>query len=214
MTTHNQNLNAVTLFVKVAAKPQSNQKAKEALLADVNGARTEAGNYKMELYKAEGKPDAFYLFERWQDQAALEEHFKQPYTTGAFDLQKADLNEPITMNYLTDLWPLAEGLKKQDHKPLTTLIVTFEVKPGNGDALVALFKEFVPLVRQEPGNVEFHFHSVKGNDNLFVLYERWETQQDLDAHNQLASTARLVQNVSQLVTAPVTDFILFTKDIS
>ena len=103
MAALNQNQDAVTLFVKVAAKPQSSQKAKEALLADVNGARTEAGNYKMELYEADGKSDTFYLFERWQDKAALEEHFKQPYTAGAFDLQKDDLTKPIAMHY-SMLW--------------------------------------------------------------------------------------------------------------
>src|ERR1041384_6317169 len=91
---------AVTLFVKVAAKTQSVAKALGALLDDVNGARTEAGNFKMELYKADGQPDTFYLFERWKSKKELEGHFAQPYTAGAFDLQKSDLTEAIQMNYL------------------------------------------------------------------------------------------------------------------
>lgn len=213
METNSKNAAAVTLFVKVTAKAESNQKAKDALLADVNGARTETGNYKMELYEAQGKPDTFYLFERWKDQSALEEHFKQPYTAGAFDLQKSDLTAPIEMNYLTDLWPL-KNLEKESHEALTTLIVPFEVKPGKGPELVALFKEFVPIVRQEQGNVEFHFYSVGGNDNLFILYERWKSQQYLDLHNQWKTTHELVKKVGPLLSGTVMESILFVKDIS
>lgn len=73
-----KNSQTVTLFVKVAAAPKSTQIAKDALLADVTGAGTEPGNYKMELYCAEGEPDNFYLFERWESRAALEAHLPNP----------------------------------------------------------------------------------------------------------------------------------------
>jgi quinol monooxygenase YgiN len=210
----NENQQPVILFVKVAAKPQSQQQAKKALLADVLGARTEDGNINMELFKAESEPESFFLFERWKSQAALEDHFKQPYTQGAFDLQKDDLTEPIAMNYLADLWPILTTRKKQIHHPLTTLIVPFETKPGYSDEFVALFKEFVPLVRQEAGNVEFHFHQVIGSDNRFVLYERWESPKDLDTHNQQSTTASLLEKISPLLIRPVADFVLVARDIS
>lgn len=204
----------VILFVKVAAKPASQQKAKEALLADVNGARTEAGNLKMELYKADDDPDNFYLFERWQSQKALDNHFKQTYTQGAFELQKADVAMPIEMNYLEELWPLPTKFQKEEHRSLTTLIVPFEIKPECSDAFIAYFKEFVPQVRKESGNVEFHFHRVIKSDTRFVLYERWESLQDLDAHNRLPSTTTLIVNIRPLLTRAVADYVLFAKDIS
>ncbi len=212
--THYEEPQPVILFVKIVAKPQNQQQVKDALMADVNGARTEAGNYKMELYNTDKEPDHFYLFERWKSQSALEDHFKQPYTQGAFNLQKGDLTAPIAMNYLVDLWPLSTGLQKQVHHPLTTLIVPFETKPGCPDVFIALFEKFVPLVRQETGNVEFHFHRVTGFENQFVLYERWETQQNLDAHNQQPSTAALLETISPLLTRPVADFVLAARDIS
>lgn len=214
MEQKNKHSDTVTLFVKVIAKPESTDKTENALLEDVHGAWTEKGNVKMELYEANEKPGEFFLFERWSHQSALESHFNQPYTQGAFDLQKSDLLAPIEMNYLTDLWPLEKDVIKQTHKPLTTLIVTFKVKKGNGPALVKLFEKFVPLVRKEKGNVEFHFHSVKGNDNLFVLYERWESQNDLNQYNQQQTTAELVNNVSQLIEGTVIESVLFLNDIS
>lgn len=204
----------VVLFVKVAAKAASQQKAKDALLADVNGARTEEGNLKMELYNAGNDPDAFYLFERWQSQSALEDHFKQPYTRGAFELQNNALTAPIEMNYLEELWPLPGGYQKQQHQPFTTLIVPFETKPGCGKTFEDCFERFVPMVRNEKGNVEFHFHRVIGSQNRFVLYERWQTQQDLDMHNRLPGTAQLIIDTMPLLTKGVVEFVLFASDIS
>ena len=72
--------NLVTLFVKVSPKLFRKQKAYAALMEDVHGARTEPGNLKMELYNAINDPDNYYLFERWTDQQALDQHFKLPHT--------------------------------------------------------------------------------------------------------------------------------------
>jgi len=190
------------------------EKAKAALLADVHGAWNENGNYKMELYQANDTAEIFYLFERWESQALLEEHFQQPYTKGAFDLQKDDLTGPIEMNYLVDILPVADSLKKQEHTALTTLIVPFETQEGKGEQLVRLFESFVPLVRQEAGNVAFHFHKVQGSETRFVLYERWLSQHHLDMHNQLPATIELVQQVQSLLKGTLQEAILFAKDIS
>jgi quinol monooxygenase YgiN len=217
MSTQDKNIEqnaAVTLFVKVAAKNGSVIKAKEALLDDVIGARTEDGNFKMELYQADGQPDTFYLIERWKGQAELEQHFAQPYTKGAFDLQNGDLDEPIEMNYLTDLWPAANDLQKETHRPLTTLIVPFVTKPGRSEEFIRLFEAFVPLVRKEPGNVDFHFLKVNGSDDRFVLYERWENQKAIEGHNRLSTTDEMVRAITPLLTKPVIDFVLFARDIS
>lgn len=214
MNNHPAIKDAVILFVKVSAKAESIQKAKEALLADVNGARTEPGNYKMELYQANDNDPTFFLIERWKNQAALEEHLKQPYTAAAFELQKTDLTAPIEMNYLADLWPTENMLQKQKHRRLTTLIVPFEIKPGKAAAFIHLFEAFVPKVRAEQGNVEFHFHRIINNDNCFVLYERWENKEDLDRHNSFITTAAFASSIEPLLTRPVADFVLSATDIS
>lgn len=203
-----------TLFVKVPVKSASIEKAKAALLADVHGAWKEHGNYKMELYQANDTREIFYLFERWQSHELLEQHFQQPYTKGAFDLQKNDLTGPIEMNYLVDISPVTDSLKKQEHEALTTLIVHFETQEGKGELLVRLFESFVPLVRKEAGNAAFHFHKVKGSETRFVLYERWLSQHHLAMHNQLPTTIQLVQQVKPLLKGTLQEAILFAKDIS
>lgn len=204
----------LTLLVKVAAKPGSSVKAKRALQEDVHGAWTEDGNYKMELYTDSKKSSDYYLYERWQNKEQLEAHFAKNYTKAAFDLAKGDLTSPIQMNYLTELWPDANQTVKETHQPYTTLIVRFQTRPGREQEIVQLFETFVPKVRNEPGNLDFHFHSVANSKNEFVLYERWKNQEALNAHNKLESTKEIVRRLENVLDGPIQKMILFVNDIS
>ena len=208
------NNSQIILFVRVPVKKESIEKAKLALQADVVGAWDEIGNTKMELYQANDINETFYIFERWDSVQSLQYHFQQPYTKAAFDLQQNDLTGSIEMNYLIDILPIEKQFNKEKHITLTTLIVPFETQGGKGEELVSLFASFVPLVRQEPGNIDFHFHKVVGSDTKFVLYERWTDKQSLEAHANLSSTITFVQQVQNLLTHSVQDAILVAADIS
>ncbi|MET0299772.1 MAG: antibiotic biosynthesis monooxygenase [Flavitalea sp.] len=204
----------VNLFVRVITKNGHEPQGKKALMDDVIGARTEAGNLKMELYQSAISSSEFYLIERWSDGSQLDEHFKQPYTQGAFDLQKEDLREPIEMNYMQEHWQPAGILNKESHQSYKTLIVPFEVKEGCGESFIKEFEKFVPIVRKEEGNIEFHFFSVIGSNNRFVLYERWESHEHLEAHNKQSTTIDFVSRITPLLTKEVSAFILHVTDIS
>lgn len=204
----------VTMLVKVSAKSSSVNQAKKALQADVQGAWNESGNYKMELYTDKNKPVNFYIYERWQSREQLQSHFEKDYTKAAFALTNGDLSAPIQMNYLTELWPDNQQKIKQPHKPYITLIVRFSVKPGKESAMIGLFEPFVPAVRREKGNIDFHFHTVEGNPTEFVLYERWENQAALDAHNTLPTTHAIVSKLKDVLQGPIQNMILYVNDIS
>ncbi len=214
ITTSAMNTDLVTLLVKVAAKPSSEAKAKKALQQDVQGAWSEAGNYKMELYNDRKLTADFYLVERWESRAMLEAHFNKEYTKAAFALANGDLRLPIEMNYLTELWPDERQRIKVVHHPRVTLIVRFITKGGQENRIVELFKSFVPLVRKEQGNMDFHFHTVEGNKSEFILYERWENQSALDAHNLLDSTKKIVSDLKEVLAAPIQTMIIQADDIS
>ncbi|MBO9567071.1 MAG: antibiotic biosynthesis monooxygenase, partial [Niastella sp.] len=129
-------------------------------------------------------------------------------------LANGDLTEPIQLNYLTELWPDNRQQIKETHQPLITLIVRFRVKPGKEAAMIKSFEPFVPRVRKEAGNVDFHFHTVNDHKNEFVLYERWENQAALDAHNALASTKTMVSQLGNILEGPIQNMIVFANDIS
>ncbi len=204
----------VTLLVKVTAKPGSAAKVKNALQEDVQGAWTEEGNYKMELYGDKKSAIDLYLYERWQDRSQLEAHFAKEYTKAAFALANGALSAPIQMNYLTELWPDNRQTVKENHQPYTTLIVRFKVKPGKEKEITRLFGPFVAGVRQEPGNIDFHFHTVADSGQEFVLYERWENQAALDEHNKLPSTKKIVKQLERVLAGPIQNMIVFANDIS
>lgn len=216
MNPNDQNQSSViTLLVKVPVKVSSMERAKAALMQDVQGAWTEPGNYKMELYSVDGQEHIFCIFERWKDLESLHWHFQQPYVQGAVELQKSDLAEPAEMNYLMDHWPvLPDEIQRDPRRPFSTVITSFEVLPGTEMVFVALFEAFVPLVRAQSGNVDYHFYSVIGKPQSFVLYERWESQSCLDAHNRLPHTPAFLNSLSGLLQMPLSDCILHVTDLS
>jgi quinol monooxygenase YgiN len=55
---------------------------------------------------------------------------------------------------------------------------------------------------------------VAGNKNEFVLYERWENQAALDAHNALPSTKTMVGQLGNILEGPIQNMIVFANDIS
>ncbi|MFE5938683.1 putative quinol monooxygenase [Streptomyces sp. NPDC056470] len=55
-------------------------------------------------------------------------------------------------------------------------------KPEQAEELKQLLLSFVEPTRQEPGCLEYHFHEDRNESGVFVFYETWRSQADLDAH--------------------------------
>ncbi|MDH6125052.1 quinol monooxygenase YgiN [Kitasatospora sp. GP82] len=45
-----------------------------------------------------------------------------------------------------------------------------------------IVRSFVAPTRQEPGCLEYHLHEDRDEPGVFVFYEAWRSQADLDAH--------------------------------
>ncbi len=71
------------------------------------------------------------------------------------------------------------------------VVATIEVVPGERPAFLAVQKHLLPLVRAEKGCVEYapsveiatKFGSGPLRDNVVMMYEKWETLDDLNAHS-------------------------------
>ncbi|MFE7776238.1 putative quinol monooxygenase [Streptomyces sp. NPDC057445] len=50
------------------------------------------------------------------------------------------------------------------------------------EELKQLLLSFVAPTRQESGCLEYHFHEDRNDPGVFVFYEAWRSQADLDAH--------------------------------
>ena len=63
------------------------------------------------------------------------------------------------------------------------LVILIEVQPGKRHEQIAVFENLAPIVRAEPGCLQYDLHPVVGDSNRFVLIERWASTEALSAHN-------------------------------
>lgn len=68
--------------------------------------REEPGNIEFNIYRATDDEDCLVLFERWANQAVLDQHWQQEYTKRVLALFEENLIRPLSQNedvtYLTD----------------------------------------------------------------------------------------------------------------
>jgi quinol monooxygenase YgiN len=205
----------ITMLVTFHVKPEQKEVFKKALVADREGAAGEKGNISMELYEHKDKPNTFYFFERWENQKALDDHFAKKYTKDVLELSKTALTTPMEILYLNDISPLPANEIKSPlaSDTLVDLIVVFKVKDGMQDAFIKQFQKSVVNSRPEPGNIEFFFHTVPGDNTKFVLYERWRSQAALDFHFAQPYTKELFGIFQSTLAGPVDEYLNFVTEI-
>ena len=63
------------------------------------------------------------------------------------------------------------------------LVILITTQAGRGQEQVDAFEKLAPLVRNEEGCLQYDLHSVAGDQDLFVLVERWASESALHAHD-------------------------------
>ena len=63
------------------------------------------------------------------------------------------------------------------------LAILISTRPGLGHRQVAAFEQLAPLVRAESGCIQYDLHREESDDDRFILFEQWESQAALDAHD-------------------------------
>jgi quinol monooxygenase YgiN len=67
-----------------------------------------------------------------------------------------------------------------------SLVILIETKPGCAHEQIQAFKKLQPLVLAEKGCLQYELHRVTGEEDKFLLIEKWASQEDLAAHDQTA----------------------------
>lgn len=84
-----------------------------------------------------------------------------------------------------------------------TIIGTVVARPETRDELEKLLAAQMGPTRAEPGCINYDFHVDAQDDCVFVFYENWRSQEDLDAHMRMPHLAPLPGNVERLLAKPV-----------
>ena len=64
------------------------------------------------------------------------------------------------------------------------VIATTQVKPDTARPIIKGAKECIAATRKEKGCLSYEGHISINDPNLFVVVERWESREDLNAHGK------------------------------
>ncbi len=77
--------------------------------------------------------------------------------------------------------------------------VLFEARPGSGNAAEKVLVQLQECSRKDPGCLQYDMHRHPENRDQFMLFERWESREMLDAHLKLAHLAEFENVVKDLL---------------
>jgi len=64
------------------------------------------------------------------------------------------------------------------------VVATSQVKPESRDAFIKGANECIAATQKEKGCLSYESHTSINDPNLFVVVERWESREDLNAHGR------------------------------
>ncbi len=66
------------------------------------------------------------------------------------------------------------------------IIVTANItaKPGERDELISKSQNVIESTRQEQGNISYELLASTEDENVLLMFEKWESKEALDAHMQ------------------------------
>jgi quinol monooxygenase YgiN len=78
---------------------------------------------------------------------------------------------------------------------MITLIATLKIKEGKMEEAINALKEIVPKIKaSEPGCLEYVPHTVRGNENTIIIYEKYRDKDALKLHS-----SNLMKNIEKLL---------------
>jgi quinol monooxygenase YgiN len=87
--------------------------------------------------------------------------------------------------------------------PLVTIIGTVTARPETREELQNLLEAQVAPTRAEPGCINYDFHVDSEDSCVFVFYENWRSQSDLDAHMNMLHLKPLLGQIGRLLVRPI-----------
>lgn len=83
------------------------------------------------------------------------------------------------------------------------LFARLKARPGKAEALGLALRGLIAPTRAEPGALEYLLHRAVDAPDTWLLYERWRSRADLDAHFAQPYMQALQARVPELVEGAV-----------
>ncbi len=95
----------LTVVARIKAKSGMEERMQQDLLSLLTPTRAEPGCITFDLLLDTHDSLVFLLYENWQNQAALDAHFQQPYVEQVLKAYEVTLAEPIAAMILSKVEP-------------------------------------------------------------------------------------------------------------
>lgn len=92
-----------------------------------------------------------------------------------------------------------------------SLVILIETKEGQRQKQIDAYKELAPIVLQETGCLQYELKEVEGNENQFILIEKWASKKDLNAHDITPHMVEADKLSSSFRNKPATVYMI--KDV-
>jgi quinol monooxygenase YgiN len=84
--------------------------------------------------------------------------------------------------------------------PVTTMVVTFKVKPGKNEAFEKAFLDMQKSVKaNEPGNINYDFYHDSKDPQSYVIIERYKDAAAVTAHGQSDHGKKLIATLGDML---------------
>jgi quinol monooxygenase YgiN len=100
--------------------------------------------------------------------------------------------------------PIVDQVKaavKDPAKPFT-MLVHLQVKEGDGEKLEAAFAKAIKPTRKEKGCLTYDLSRDAKTPTHYLVYERWQNVDALDAHLKTAHITALLTELADLLASP------------
>lgn len=84
-----------------------------------------------------------------------------------------------------------------------TVVATFKAKAGMEDTVREAILALIAPTRAEAGCINYDLHQTTDDPSLFMLYENWVSQKDLDDHLAMPYLKDLLGKADDLFEEPV-----------
>ena len=183
-------------------KPETHAEFIAAATACIKETRKEPGNIAYDLHESVTDHSKMVFVEQWENAEALVPHRTAEHmkTFGRVVVKCCVAAEDRSHYPRKSRRSLIK--KNTGENLMIYVIATTPMKPENKDDFIKGHKACTAETLKEKGCISYDGHVSVNNPNLYVVVERWETRDDLNAHGRAPHMKVWREYSSQMKTAP------------
>ncbi|MCH4143830.1 putative quinol monooxygenase [Acetobacter peroxydans] len=158
-------------------------------------ARAHPGNQTFGVFMDTESPATLYLFESWDSLPDLADFMKTDAQQTLASLEQSTLSSQALSLHLSDVsdTPAYDNPALESTEDAQTLMIRFQVRPGERAAFMSAFHDVIPVVRADRNTEAYDLFRVAGRPDNFVLMGRWHDMATYEKYERLPCIRKLHQ---------------------